>query len=144
MNVPDPLFNKISSLLLVIQSSCKACYFRDSARCRECFAKPAQALHREMAQSCGPPRPCGITLGRPERVLLRHILANPGGTCDISRASIPGLEAYEKRRAIDRLLEKRLITVSGGTGANGRPRTLVSANPGFLGQIRDALSAQGN
>jgi len=142
MNIPDPLFNKIHSFLSVVQASCRGCYHRNSTRCLGCFAIPAKALHREIELSR--PKPAPIALNRPERVLLRHILNSPGRARDIGRVSIPGIEAYEKRRAISRLLEKRIITVSGGTGTDGRRRTLVSVNPDFLDQIGSVLSGQGN
>jgi hypothetical protein len=142
MNIPDALFNRIDSLLSVMQSSCKGCYFRNSTRCLTCFAVPAKALHREIELSRPGPAPC-ITLNRPERILLRHIL-NAKPRADIGRVSIPGLEAYEKRRAIGRLLEKRLITVSGGISGKGKRTTLVSVNTDFLGQIGDILSARGD
>ena len=121
MNIPDDLFHKVSSLLFVIKESCRGCYYTASSKCRGCFAVPAKALHREMSLSRSKCRlPKGIAINAAERIVLRHIRDN-GSPC-VHGVKIPGVEAYEKRRALRRLLGLKLITAEAAGHASVNKR----------------------
>ena len=125
MNIPDDLFHRIASLLSLIQSSCKGCYYTSSSKCVTCLAVPAKGLCKEIALSRDKGSG-GISLNRHERTVLRYIRDNTRP--NIYGVKIHGVEAYEKRRAIKRLLDLKLITVETATTAGGKPACRASVN----------------
>ena len=140
MNIPDDLFHRITSLLTLIQSSCKGCYYTSSSKCVTCLAVPAKGLCKEIALS----REKGsgsISLNRHERTVLRYIRDNTRP--NIHGVKIHGVEAYEKRRAIKRLLDLKFITIETATTVEGRPACQASVNRRFEDTIAKLLSRVG-